>query len=279
MSARRRMVIARGGLVWLEKVHVSRKIIMTMHPVYLSEALSSLRARAGSDETSSTLGPGAEHEARSPPSSTCTSPVEGASTPSSSLAARRAKAAALSAAEDVVWSCYYVTPSANPEHHHGALVPGASPAMPTAPAPVVLPDYCILASVIRSHTLPSSPVPMLKPTSLATSGRHMPCIETGSLGGCHLALFSELSPTGESGEGAMGLDVGLIEGVLGYPDPARCGCGVGRPHKRDDATVMDWSWRPVEGSTGSITEARSPRGPLVLEHYFAAAPSPLAAQP
>jgi hypothetical protein len=84
---------------------------MTMHPVYLSEALSSLRARAGSDETSSTLGPGAEHEARSPPSSTCTSPVEGASTSSSSLAARRAKAAALSAAEDVVWSCYYVTPS------------------------------------------------------------------------------------------------------------------------------------------------------------------------
>lgn len=65
---------------------------------------------------------------------------------------------------------------------------------------MVLPDYCILATVIRSHTLPSSPVPILKPTSLATSGRHMPCIETGSLGGCHLALCVALCfslPTGD----------------------------------------------------------------------------------
>ncbi len=78
---------------------------------------------------------------------------------------------------------------------------------------------------------------------------------TGKLGGVHLALVTD--------DDGSGLEMGVetVETMLGFPDPSRCQCGRQPPHRRSDATVVDWSLRgggSTGGGAGSGSAATSP---------------------
>ena len=153
---------------------------------------------------------------------------------------------------------------------------------PAASSPVVLPDYYTALTVARnlSASLSSStatpvPGPGVGVSGLATSGCHVPIMETGKLGGAHLAVLTDFddgdaqSPLGSPAEllDGRGCDV---EGWLGFPDPSKCACGEGKPHRRSDATVVDWSVRGPAGADRppSILDARCATGLIVLEDYY-----------
>jgi hypothetical protein len=134
-----------------------------------------------------------------------------------------------SADDDAAWSGFYT--------HDGSRAPLHRVAR-------VISDYCA--------TPTTSPVARDR-----WNGADAPILQAGRLGGSFLAPaldgeMLELPPTaGDSFCVAF--------------DPSLCTCGsTGRPHRRSDATVLDW---PVHVSPMS-SSGLAPPGPVVIDNYW-----------